>query len=365
MTAPVPPRLGGQPPGQYQAGDAARIAPAPDLTPGGVPLRPLGVGDILSGAVTLIRRDPGPILVFAAVLAAVYSVAERLLVNFYTPYIQARALPANQPLTPAQQQAYLVAAGGLLGLEILVLLVLVIYKVFFWNLFAGVVAYPVGTAVLGGKPRLKESLRRGRLGTVLVISLAELLTFAGAWVVAGAIVAGLAAAGLGPLAILAGILGGVAALVGMVLVMVRWSAATAAAVLERLGPAAALRRSWRLTRGRYWRTFGIVSLAGLVTVIAADVLVLPYNALVYVVRYLGGTSGFSNTNLVGWRVAETVVTILATLPTVPVVAGAMILSYANLRIRKEGLDLVLQQDGQPGGDVLARWRQPDWPARPW
>ena len=41
-------------------------APAP--MPGGVPLRPLGVGEILSGAFTLIRRNPMATLGLAAII---------------------------------------------------------------------------------------------------------------------------------------------------------------------------------------------------------------------------------------------------------------------------------------------------------
>src|SRR5215472_1635904 len=41
-------------------------APAP--MPGGVPLRPLGVGEILSGAFTLIRRNPVATLGLAAII---------------------------------------------------------------------------------------------------------------------------------------------------------------------------------------------------------------------------------------------------------------------------------------------------------
>src|SRR5579859_4186707 len=53
-------------------------APAP--MPGGVPLRPLGVGDILSGAFTLIRRNP----VATLGLAAIVETASAVVTTFFS-----------------------------------------------------------------------------------------------------------------------------------------------------------------------------------------------------------------------------------------------------------------------------------------
>jgi hypothetical protein len=39
------------------------------VKPGVIPLRPLGVGEILDGAVTTIRRNPGPMLGLSAIVA--------------------------------------------------------------------------------------------------------------------------------------------------------------------------------------------------------------------------------------------------------------------------------------------------------
>lgn len=364
----VPPQWGGPPPLPGPAPGAApgrppqAPPPAPDMAPGGVPLRPLGVGDILSGAVALVRRDPVPVLIFAAVLATGFRIGLRLISDLYTPYIQARALPIGQPVTPAQQQAYLSSAGSLLGVELVAILSLLIYMIVFWNFFAGMLAHPIGSALLGGRPGLRESLRGSRAGVVLVITLTELATFAGVWVLGGAIVIGLSAAGLAPLAVLFGVAGSAGALLLMFLLMIRWSAATSAAVLERLGPWAAITRSWRLTKGRYWRTFGILSLSGLVSLIATDLLIVPYQVAYYLVRQLAGPSAFIGAAHLAWQVASMAVGIFATFAIVPLIASAMILSYANLRFRKEGLDLVLQQASAspsrpPAQDgVISLWR---------
>src|SRR5215510_6791931 len=70
---PGQPPPGGEPPPYGQPppyGYAPPAAPAP----GGVPLRPLGVGDILSGAFTLIRRNPVATLGLAAIVQTVYGI---------------------------------------------------------------------------------------------------------------------------------------------------------------------------------------------------------------------------------------------------------------------------------------------------
>ncbi|HUZ51707.1 MAG TPA: hypothetical protein VMU94_04175 [Streptosporangiaceae bacterium] len=60
----------GYPPPGQQGGWGAGVAPAP----GGIPLRPLGVGDILSGAFSLIRQNPAATMRLTASIATTLSV---------------------------------------------------------------------------------------------------------------------------------------------------------------------------------------------------------------------------------------------------------------------------------------------------
>ena len=48
-----------------------------------------------------------------------------------------------------------------------------------------------------------------------------------------------------------------------------------AVVLERLGPVAALKRSWALTRGRFWRTLGTVLVITIVASTASSIVTMP------------------------------------------------------------------------------------------
>ncbi|MFW5899334.1 MAG: hypothetical protein ACOCUN_02570, partial [Jiangellaceae bacterium] len=73
----------GSQPGEWQQGRPAQPGQtgwgtgpgwtwaAPSVKPGVIPLRPLGVGEILDGAVTTIRRNPGPMLGLLAIVAVI------------------------------------------------------------------------------------------------------------------------------------------------------------------------------------------------------------------------------------------------------------------------------------------------------
>jgi hypothetical protein len=90
----------------------------------------------------------------------------------------------------------------------------------------------------GGEPTVRDALR-GASGRFLPVLGAVLLYSLG-------IAAGLA------LLIVPGIW-----------LAVRWYFAAQAAVVDRVGPVGALRRSGELVRGQWWRTFGVVLAAGL------------------------------------------------------------------------------------------------------
>src|SRR5699024_12700152 len=71
-------------------------------------------------------------------------------------------------------------------------------------------------------------------------------------------------------------------LLGIVLfawVMIRIYFAMPIVVLERLGPGQALARSWRLTRGSWWRMFGIVLLTLVLVSVVTMLLSFPFSLL--------------------------------------------------------------------------------------
>jgi hypothetical protein len=131
-------------------------------------------------------------------------------------------------------------------------------------------------------------------------------------------------------------------------------------VLERDGPARSLARSWRLVQRSFWRVFGISLLAGLIVGVTAAVLQIPFTLIAGAAGggngYFPGTAG----SLVGTVIAA-VGSIVAGSVARPISAGVAVLLYVDLRMRREGLDLVLQTatagGSVPTGDEFASlWR---------
>jgi hypothetical protein len=116
------------------------------------------------------------------------------------------------------------------------------------------------------------------------------------------------------------------------LVAMTWFLATAPVIgAERLGPIDAMRRSARLASRRFWPVMGLSLLSGLVAYLFSQALGL----LPTVLTLFIGTDG------IGW-VLLAASGVLTSLITMPVVAGATVLIYLDLRVRTEGLDLELQ-----------------------
>ena len=116
--------------------------------------------------------------------------------------------------------------------------------------------------------------------------------------------------------------------IAMLAYLVYWSVAIPAIVVETHKPVAALRRSFRLVRGSWWRIFGITIVVALVLIGLGLVLAVPF-ALAprsIEVPVLG----------VVFELLGSIVVAVA----VPPIAGiASTLIYYDLRVRKENYDL--------------------------
>jgi len=107
-----------------------------------------------------------------------------------------------------------------------------------------------------------------------------------------------------------------------------------------IGLFAALGRSWRLTRGRAWRTFGIVTLTGLTVGFGGGLLSVLTQVLSVQARPASVLSVLdSNARALTVELAavEGAVQVLAGLATAMLVQIVATLAYADARIRDEGL----------------------------
>ena len=335
--------------------------------PGVIPLRPLGVGEILDGAFTSIRRNPRATLGIAALLLTASAVITTTLSLILVHYVGALKLPTpGQTLTTQQATHLLTRMGEVLAPTAAVSLVLAFIVD---TVLTGLLTVVIGRSVLGHKITAGEAWRiaRPRMAALLGATLLIPLILTGLWVgyalvlvilavlhVPGGLIGGLA------------VLGGVAAIVLTIWFTIMFRMAAQAVVLEREGPVRALGRSWRLVRGSFWRVFGITLLAGLIVVVTAGVLQIPFSLIAALAG--GGNSLLPGT---GGNVAGILITavggVMAGAVARPISAGVAVLLYVDLRMRREGLDLVLQTaagGGTPTGDEFASLWRPGAPGGP-
>lgn len=129
------------------------------------------------------------------------------------------------------------------------------------------------------------------------------------------------------LAFLASMAGLLLLFVGAIWLAVAFSVASPAVMVERRGPFAALGRSFRLVHGRWWATFATLLVAYLAVTIVAGILQA-------ILAAIGGTGTVTGAALgtAGQAVGFVVLT--------PFLAAVVTLVYFDLRVRREGLDLV-------------------------
>jgi hypothetical protein len=187
----------------------------------------------------------------------------------------------------------------------------------------------IGAAYLGERADAGESLRYalGRLVPLLIVYILWIVIFAIGFV----------------LLIIPGVW------IGVKLAMV-----FPAVVFERKGPFGAIGRSWTLTRGNWWRTFGTLVVVFLITFVMQLVL----GGLV------GGVLGsFDNVSDLTAAIVLTLVNLLTLLLTYPLWAAVTSVVYYDLRVRNEGFDLQLLAQGM-GADTSRFESAPERPVAP-
>jgi hypothetical protein len=362
---PSPPPFAPAP--QPQWGAVAPVGPAawtPPPKPGLLPLRPMGFGTLLWAPFRTLRRNPAAtfgsgLLVQLAALLLTSAVMVPALV-----YVIGR-------LDSAQPDDLDALLPGSIGVMVLVTLVAVAVSVVASAFLQGVMVEEVASGTLGERLGLGALWRRTLpriaplIGWTLLVALAVLIVIA---LLTGIIVLG---AMTSPVGLAVGIGVVVLLLLGLAVLGfwlgIRVSLVPSIIVLERLGIRAAVRRSWGLTIGFFWRTLGIILLVGVILNIAAQIVVQPISLVGGFLPVLVDPTGTGASTVI--LVVVTVVSLLVSLVigaiTTVVQAAVIGVVYIDLRMRSEGLDLELQRHVErrdAGLEVGDPWAPP--PAAP-
>ncbi|MDN5858334.1 MAG: hypothetical protein L0H84_06900 [Pseudonocardia sp.] len=301
------------------------------LRPGVIPLRPLGLGEILDGAISFIRSNP---LVTIGLSAGVVAIAQliQVLVGLATG---AGVLP-NAEDAVRDPERYLQDLSNYLGSTVIAGFVSFIAV----SMLTGLLIVVLSQAVLGRRMTAGEAWRatRGRLPGLIGITMLAAIGVALpiAVLLLPALLAAGAGAGGGIVALLfiPGLLAGLAATIYL---WVSWSLIGPIYVLEHAGAIAAFRRSRRLVTPQWWRIFGILVLAVIIATIIGGIIAVPFSFAAIAV------SESPTVLSIGAQVLIGIGAVLAGMLTTPFQAGVTGLVYFDQRIRREGLDITLQR----------------------
>jgi hypothetical protein len=298
-SAPVDTRSTPLGPGAAPAGDPGSSPVDAGSRPGSVPrvaLRPMTAADILDGGFAVVKARPLRILAITAGFVVPTHLLAAFLQRNASGGLGIADLLSEDPTVLNEQ------ANGDPTAELLAGLLLTVIPAIALVCVAAAVAHLVSQWTMGRDAPAGEMLGVvGRrwwplLGSFVIVKLAE-----------GA-----------------GVLG---CYVGIAFVMALFVPVAPIVGVEGGGPIEVVRRSVRLTRGRYFPTLGIALLMGLVSWLLG-------NALSALPQALAAWIGFDD----GWPLLA-LGSIASQIVVLPFVASATVLLYLDLRVRTEGLDL--------------------------
>ncbi|MFC7402026.1 hypothetical protein [Citricoccus sp. GCM10030269] len=331
----------------------------PSRRPGIIPLTPLALGDLLGASFAAIRRNAAAVLGTALIVALVqilvsvfaattfFNVAQDVVLMEQSGQNPFRGDPSTNPVFG---QIF-----GSMGLALLGALV---------SSLAGLLANGVlSIVVLRSAAGLKTSL--GQAWKLTGQQIWSLIGIGAFYLLAGAVTLVLY------LGVMVGLFvavsssdGGMAGLMGLLLVLltigmvvlwvwlyVKLLLAPAAAAVELKGPWKAFGRSWSLTRGHWWRTFGIVLLVAVIVGVVSSVITTPISMI------SGLSAPFAPTDSAQqmldasrlWMTITVAVTGLVNALAMAYMACLMALLYVDYRIRHESFDLDLAAAADAAG----------------
>ncbi|MER5207632.1 hypothetical protein [Streptomyces sp. NPDC002825] len=315
----------------------------PAAKPGVIPLRPLGMGEILDGAAKTLRTYWRTVLSITVTVAVISQIADILAQRYLVP----AAPELNPDATPAEalEQSLDAAQASLIGLGPALLVTMMASLV-----SAALLTVVISRAILGRPVSLGSAWQEARPRLLQMLGLTLLLAVMVAAIVSVGLFPGLLIGGAAGVALT--FLGGLGAMVAVVWLMIRFSLSSPALMLERQGIIPSLKRSAKLVQGSWWRIFGITMLTQLLIFLFAMIIAIPFTIVGFAVDgegFEGVLSGTATT--VGWPflIVTGIGGVITSAITYPISAGVTVLLYVDQRIRREALDLELARAaGLPG-----------------
>lgn len=277
---------------------ATVAAEAPDL-------RPLGIGEILDVAIKVYTRNAGTLFRLVALVILPVQVIGLFVILSTIP--DALAGAGQNPFIQQPTEPVPTFDGGDFATYFAGILLVALLNFIGVTLATGAAFKAIGDAYLGAKPDWRSSLR------FALRHLRSLL-----WVT---FLVGLAA-GVGVIFCIA----------PGVWLWASFALATPALLTEGVRGTDAMRRSFNLVQGRWWRTFAVLGLAALLANIIGGI--------------IGGGVGVLTFTEVGQNIVlintlNAIATTIAAIIATPFQASVAAITYFDLRVRKEGFDLQL------------------------
>ena len=317
-----------------------RWTPAP--RGGLIPLYPLGFGTILGKSFGALRGNPKVLLGFAMVVQIVSTFIGLVVIGAV-----AFATFSRLDTVPEFSEEYELILAGSTLITVLVTLAVTLVTGVLGIIVQAVVVGEVAHASLGERATLARIWARVRPVVWRLIGYYALLV--AAVVAFVAVLVGVVAL-LAVVETWAGVLVGVLALLGGI-VLYAWLGTklfvvSSAIILEHATIRGGIARSWRLVRGRFWQTFGVIALIGLIMNTAAYAVGMPFSFLGGAFTGIFAPTGDPDASAIIGTVltvaAGQIVTLVVSSIGVVVQATSSALVYIDARMRREGIDLRMQ-----------------------
>ncbi|MBX3104633.1 MAG: hypothetical protein IT191_04910 [Microbacteriaceae bacterium] len=317
----------------------------PPPKPGLIPLRPMELGTILGAAFRTIRRNPKPTFGISILIQGIVWILTNVAL-----IVPAWLSLSSLQFTEDAESLNAILSGATLTL-ILTASVSVFFSIAATSILQGIIVIEVSRGALGEKLTLRGLWRiaRGRIlalvGWGLLAATVYLVVVA---IIVGFLVLIYSVTG-GTTGIWLVVLLGFFAFLGLV-VLAAWIntkllLVPSILVLERLKLWDAVVRSWRLTNGYFWKVFGINLLVTVILSFASGIITGPISLIFALVTQFMAPLGTDIQTVITIQVisyiVQSIVTLIVSSITAIIQTATIALLYLDIRMRKEGLDLIL------------------------